>query len=412
MPSGVRDPYVSLRLPDYRRFVVSLLTISGAAQVEEVVVGWQIYAHTHDPLSLGLVGLVEAVPFIAVALFAGHVADRVDRRRAALASILVLVLCAAAFLLLTATPGILSGARVWPLYAVIFISGIARSFLQPARTALGADLVPRELYENAIAWRSSTWQFAAVAGPALGGLLYGFASAVTAYAVALGLAVVAAVEMARITAPPRPIARAAEPLARSLASGIRFVRSDPVLLGAITLDLFSVLFGGAVALLPIFAAQILRVGPQGLGLLRAAPAAGAVLMSVALAHRPPLRRAGRSLLLSVALFGLAMIGFGLSRSFVLSLALLAFSGMVDNVSVVIRSTLLQVRTPQELLGRVAAVNAIFIGSSNEVGAFESGLTARLIGTVPSVVIGGALTLVVVATAAWRARPLRELGRLA
>jgi MFS family permease len=405
------DPYVSLRIPNYRRFIVSVLTISAAAQIQEVVVGWQIYAHTHDPLSLGLVGLVEAVPFIAVALFAGHLADRVDRRRASLAATALLVLCSIGFVALTGIPGVLRGGQVWPLYIVLFVVGIGRSLLQPARTALGADLVPREHYANAVTWRSSVWQFAAVAGPAVGGLLYGFASAIAAYAVALVLAVIAWWCLLRINAAPRPVTQQGVPVLRSLAEGIRFVRHEPVLLGALTLDLFSVLFGGAVALLPIFAGSILHVGPQGLGVLRAAPAVGAVIMSLALAHRRPMTRAGHALLISVGIFGLAMIGFGLSRSFMLSLGLLALSGMVDNVSVVIRSTLLQVLTPGEMLGRVAAVNAIFIGSSNEVGGFESGLTARLLGTVTSVVLGGAATVGVVLLTAWKMPKLRRLGAL-
>jgi hypothetical protein len=210
---------------------------------------------------------------------------------------------------------------------------------------------------------------------------------------------------------PKRRAPVSEPFVQSLVTGIRFVRSQPVVLGALTLDLFSVLFGGAVALLPVFAAEILRVGPQGLGVLRAAPAAGAVLMSLVMAHRPPLQRAGRTLLVSVALFGVSMIGFGLSRNFLLSSALLAFSGMVDTVSVVVRSTLLQVMTPDHLLGRVASVNAIFIGSSNELGAFESGTAARLIGTVPSVVLGGIATLMVVAVTALKVPALRQLREI-
>jgi hypothetical protein len=222
---------------------------------------------------------------------------------------------------------------------------------------------------------------------------------------------VAYVALAGVRHTPAPLPATAGSVAESLATGVRFVRGQPVLLGALTLDLFSVFFGGATALLPVFAADVLHVGPQGLGLLRAAPSAGAVVMSLALAHRPPIRRAGRALLVAVALFGLSMIGFGLSRSFTLSLALLAFSGMVDMVSVVIRSTLLQLLTPEHLLGRVSSVNQIFIGSSNEIGAFESGVAARLLGTVPSVVFGGSVTLLVVAVTAWRVPQLRKLREI-
>jgi len=405
------DPYAVLRFPDFRRFVGSVLVLTIATQIQAVVVGWQVYALTKDALSLGLVGLAEALPFIGIALLAGHVADRVNRRRVVALATMVMVGCAAALLVLTLSPGAFAGGRVWPIYGVIFVSGVARSFLQPARQALGAELVPRELYPNAVAWRSSVWQLAAVAGPALGGLLYGFAGPAAAYGVVLALVCVAlgAILLLRHAGAARPSAE--ESVTESLGAGIRFLRGEPVLLGAITLDLFSVLFGGATALLPIFAADILHVGPEGLGLLRAAPSVGAVVTSLVLAHRRPLGRAGATLLTYVALFGLTMIGFGLSRSFALSATLLALSGAVDMVSVVIRSTLLQISTPEGLLGRVSSVNQIFIGSSNEIGAFESGVAARLLGTVPSVVFGGTVTLLVVAVTAWRVPELRRLGRL-
>ena len=372
---------------------------------------WQIYELTHDPLSLGLIGLAEAVPFIGVALFAGHVADRVNRLRVSLVALAALFLCSLALLAFTLSPGIITVGRVWPIYLGIFLSGIARSFLQPARSALGAELVPRELYPNAVTWRSSTWQLAEVVGPAIGGLVYGFGSATAAYGTDAAIMAIGVLSLARMRHSPAPSALVNESFLESLATGIRFVRGQPVILGALSLDLFSVLFGGAVALLPVFAAEILHVGPEGLGVLRAAPAVGAVLMSLVLAHLPPLRRAGQALLLSVAVFGLSIIGFGLSRDFLLSIALLAVSGMADTVSVVIRSTLLQVLTPDHLLGRVSSVNAIFIGSSNEIGAFESGAAARLIGTVPSVVLGGLATLVVVAVTAVKVPGLRRLKKI-
>jgi MFS family permease len=413
---GAHDPYAALRIPDFRRFVGSVLSLTVATQMQAVVVGWQIYAVTRDPLSLGLVGLAEALPFISLALVAGHLADRANRRRVVALAMMAMLGCAAALLVLTLSPGTLARGRVWPIYAVIFASGIARSFLQPARQALGAELVPRALYPNAVAWRSSIWQSAAVVGPAVGGLLYGFRGPALAYGVDLALVVLALVAIARVRGDPLPDGAAASASSRSTASdglgaGVRFVRRQPILLGAITLDLFSVLFGGATALLPIFASDILRAGPEGLGILRAAPSVGAVLMSLVLAHRPALRRSGATLLLNVALFGLAMIGFGLSRNFALSTVLLAIGGAVDMVSVVIRSTLLQIATPPALLGRVSAVNQIFIGSSNEIGAFESGVAARLMGTVPSVLFGGTVTLIVVAMTAWRVPELRRLGRL-
>ena len=408
----LHDPYAALRISNFRWFVASLMAMTVATQIQAVVVAWQIYELTHDPLSLGLIGLAEAVPFIGVALFAGHIADRVNRLRISLVALVALFLCSLTLLGFTLSPGIISVGRVWPIYLVIFLSGIARSFLQPARSALGAELVPRELYPNAVTWRSSTWQLAEVVGPAIGGLVYGFGSATAAYGTDAAIMAIGVLSLARMRHSPAPSTLANESFWESLATGIRFVRGQPVILGALTLDLFSVLFGGAVALLPVFAAEILHVGPEGLGVLRAAPAVGAVLMSVVLAHRPPLRQAGKALLISVVVFGLSIIGFGLSRDFLLSLALLAVSGMSDTVSVVIRSTLLQVLTPVHLLGRVSSVNAIFIGSSNEIGAFESGAAARLIGTVPSVVVlGGLATLVVVAVTAVKVPELRRLKEI-
>lgn len=405
------DSYASFRYRNFRWYIASLLTMTLGTQVQALVVGWQVYEQTKDPLSLGLVGLAEALPFIGVALYAGHVADRLDRRLVSVASLVVLVACSAALLAFTLRPGTIAGGRVWPIYAVIFVSGIARSFLQPARTALGAEIVPRELYPNAVAWRSSVWQTAAVLGPAVGGILYAWIGITATYAIDVVLMVAALLCMWRILHSPAPREAPRVSMRENLSVGLRFLRGQPVLLGALTLDLFAVLFGGAVALLPVFASEILEVGPQGLGVLRAAPAVGAVSMSVFLAHRPPLRNAGRTLLLCVALFGVCMIGFALSRSFALSVVLLALSGMVDNVSVVIRATLLTVLTPDHLLGRVSAVNSIFIGSSNEIGQFESGVAARLMGTVPSVVFGGAMTLLVVAVMAWRVPQLRRLKTL-
>ena len=380
-----------------------------AAQIQVIVVSWQVYAMTHDPLSLGLIGLSEALPFIGVALYAGHVADRSNRQRISVAALFVLVLCAGALLAFSFATERVFALGVWPYYAVIAVSGFARSFLQPARNALGAELVPRELYHNAIAWRSSTWQTAAVIGPAAGGLLYGFGGPRIAYIVQAVLMSIAFVTFARIEyAGQAAAAGPAGRIADSLTVGVRFVWSQPILLGALTLDLFSVLLGGAEALLPVFADQILHVGPQGLGILRAAPAAGAVMMSLYLAHRPPFRRAGRTLLLAVATFAMCIAGFGVSRRVDLSVLLLVASGMADNVSVLIRSTLVQVLTPGEVLGRVSSVNSIFIGSSNEIGAFESGVAARILGTVPAVVFGGVASLLVVGVVALTIPALRRM----
>ncbi|HEU4556814.1 MAG TPA: MFS transporter [Longimicrobium sp.] len=410
MAEDRHDPYVSLRNRNFQWYVASLVAMTLGTMVQGTVVGWQVYALTNDPLSLGLVGLAEAIPFIGAALYAGHVADRYNRKLLALAAIAVQT-CAGLLLLgFTVRPEVLAGGSVWPIYAVVFLSGIARSFLQPARTAMGAEVVPREILPNSIAWRSSLWQFGAVVGPALGGVLYGFSGPKLAYAVEAGLCALGLLFFARVAYTQVPVQRAITGMRENLTVGIRFLFTQPALLGAQVLDLFSVLFGGAAALLPIFASEILHVGPQGLGVLRAAPAVGAVLMSVVLAHSK-LRRAGPKLFGCVAAFGLCWIFFALSRSFWLSLALLAISGMVDNVSVVIRSTLLTVRTPPELLGRVSAVNQIFIGSSNEIGSFESGVAAKLLGTVNSVIFGGLATLGVVGVTAWKTPALRKLDEL-
>jgi MFS family permease len=410
------DPYAPLRIAGFRWFVTSILTMAMGAQIQGVVVAWQMYALTHDPLALGMVGLAEAAPFIGLSLYAGHIADARDRRRVALLALWVLLACAAALAivshrLLRGEPGSPDAWVRWVIYGVIIVCGAARSFLLPARNALGAELIPRALYPSAVAWRTGIWQVAAVTGPALGGLLYVSVGATTSYAIAATLmaAALGAVAAVRVTA-PRPPPRS-EPLVSSLTQGLKFLFARPVFLGAVTLDLFAVLFGGAVAILPIFADQILHVGPQGLGALRAAPAVGAVLMSVSIALRPPPNRVGRTFLLSVVLFGVFTMAFGLSRSFWLSLLLLAASGAADMMSVYFRSTLVQVMVPSNMLGRVSAVNQIFIGSSNEIGAFESGVAARLLGAVPSVVAGGLITIAVTGLTAWRVPALAKLDRL-
>ena len=406
-----KDPAAAFRLPNFRRYIVGLLAFTMAVQIQGTVVGWQIYELTHDKLALGLIGLAEALPFIGAALYAGHVADRHDRRRVALGALAVLTACSVALLTLPLLLSTAPTAVTRAIYGIIVVSGFARSFLQPARQALGAEIVPRALYANAITWRTGTWQLAAVAGPAIGGVLYALGGTSLAYACDVGLMLlgVFAIWMVRHRSELRPEDTGV--MRESLRAGIRFVWSEPVLLGALSLDMFSVLFGGATALLPVFAAEILNVGPRGLGLLRAAPAIGAVITSVILANAPPLHRAGRTLLRVVAIFGVCIIVFGASTSFPLSVIALAASGAADMVSVFIRSTLVQTVTPVHMLGRVSAVNSIFIGSSNEIGMFESGVTAQVFGTVPSVVLGGITTLLVVAVTAWRLPKLRMLGRM-
>jgi MFS family permease len=409
-PPRSHDSYAALRVPAFRWFIAALLTQTLASQMQAVVVGWQVYAITRSPLSLGLIGLAEAIPFIGTVLFAGHWADRHDRKRLSVAATVALCACAACLLWVTIAPE--PGAlRLTLIYLVVFVSGLARAVLMPSRTALAGVIVPRETLVNSVSWRTSSWQLAAVIGPAIGGGLYAIQGPALAYGVSVVLLVAGIFSFVKVPAVPSGAVTAREPLREALGQGIGFVRSQPMFLGAITLDLFAVLFGGAEALLPIFAADILRVGPSGLGILRAAHSAGAVVMSLYLSHRRSLERPGRALFYAVGGFGLCMIGFGLSRNFLLSFSLLVLAGMMDNISVLIRSSLLQTLTPAHLLGRVSAVNSVFIGSSNEIGAFESGVAASLLGTVPSVVFGGTMTLLVVLVTAWRVPQLRKLGQI-
>lgn len=414
-PGSSGDVYAAMRIPNFRNYTIALFTLTLGIQIQGTVVGWQIYDLTRDPLALGLVGLAEALPAISFSLLAGHVADTRDRRRIALLAMVLLVACSVALWALAhAAPlgqALSVPLRVSAIYGVIVVSGLARAFLTPARQALSAELVPRHLFSNSITWRSGSWQLAAVLGPALGGVLYAIGGTRLGYAVDAVLMVLAVMVLLSVRHRSPTRERNDEPILKSITGGLRFVFREPILLGALTLDLFSVLFGGATALLPVFAAEILLAGPVALGVLRAAPAVGAVVATIALMRWPPFARTGRNLLVAVSGFGVCMIGFGLSKSLPLSVAILAVAGSFDMVSVVIRSLMLQARTPEALLGRVASVNQIFIGSSNEIGAFESGLTARWWGAVASVVVGGIATLGVVATVAWRLPALRNLRQL-
>jgi len=401
------DPYASLRHPEYRAFLVSMASVFLATQIQSAVLGWQVYALTGDPLSLGLVGLSEAVPFLALTLVGGWAADRADRRRLSFAGLAAVTASGAwLFALSLGAP-----RSALAFYAAQALAGLGRAFFRPASISLGTELVPREHYHNAATWRSSILQLTMVLGPAVGGALIALGGPRLAYAVVLVLSVLGFAALAAVAPRPRRSA-ARERLLAGLAEGVRFVFAQQLLLGAMSLDLFAVLFGGANALLPIFARDVLKVGEVGFGILRAAPAAGSVVMSLALARLGQFRRTGHILFLAVGLFGITWIAFAFSHAFALSLALLALGGALDAVSVVLRNTLVQTRTPQDRMGRVSAVSSFFIGSSNELGAFESGLAARLLGLVPSVVFGGAMTLVTVVTVALAAPDLRRLGRIA
>ena len=405
--SGPHDPYHALRFAEYRRYLFGTCAMAIASLIQSVVMGWQVYEITHSALSLGLVGLAEALPCLGLTLVGGYAADRMDRRILALLSLSVL-LAGAVLLFLMNRNG--PPTVAWPFYAIQAMAGVGRAFSRPATQALRTELVPREAFANAATWNSSVFQTAMVLGPAAGGLLYGFGGAHSAYGVEVALLLLGGVAIFTLSPHPR-LTPVQGGFIKSLKEGIAFVISQQVLMGAMSLDLFAVLFGGAPALLPMFAADLLRVGPQGLGLLRAAPAVGSILISLTLAHRKPMASAGRTLLVSVALFGLCWIAFAFSTNLILSLLLLAISGALDSVSVVLRQTLLQIRTPAALMGRVSAVSSFFITSSNEIGAFESGVAARLLGLIPSVVFGGLMTLGVVAMTTWKAPELRKLKYL-
>ncbi len=404
------DSYASLRFREFNFFVAARFLLTVAIQIQSTVVGWQIYDLTKDALSLGLIGLAEAIPFMSVILYAGHLADLLNRKK-----IIMLALVAyfsGAFMLLLFSwnlSWVIASSGVLPIYVVICLIGVARGFAGPSFSSMVVQLVPRELYANAVTWNSTVWQVAAVSGPALGGLIYGFAGLKWAYLTVVVLIALSFSLITLIASRPGSGTGIKESLKTRLSAGVSFVFNNQILLSALSLDLFAVFFGGAVALLPIFASEILKAGPEGLGLLRAAPALGSAVMGLVLAHRPPLRNSGRKLLFYVAGFGVCIILFAVSENFYLSLFLLALSGALDSISVIIRGTILQLLTPDEMRGRVSAVNSIFVGSSNEIGSFESGVAARLLGLSPSVVFGGSMTVLVVGVTALVAPKLRNLS---
>lgn len=384
------DPYAALRHRGYRLLFAGSVLASIGTQMQAVAVGWELYQRTGSAQMLGLVGLVQFVPVGLLSLPAGQAADRHSRRLLFVAAQAAMALAMLGLMALSLWQG-----PVVLVYVCLFLVGTSRAFSAPARWALVPRVVPEGVLANAITWNTSGWQIASMAGPAAGGLVIAATGgAATAYGLSALCALVSAAAFMLIHDPGA--SRRGEPLSwRSLLAGITFVRRSQLILATITLDLFAVLLGGATALLPIYARDILNVGPVGLGWLSAAPSIGAFVMALGLAHRPPLRRAGRTLLWAVAGFGVATIGFGISRNPALSFFLLAVTGALDNISMVVRGTLVQVLTPDEMRGRVSAVNAIFIGSSNELGAFESGVTAQWFGPVWSVVGGGFGTLLVV-----------------
>jgi len=404
--SAAHDPYAALRIRDYRCLLAGSILASVGMEVLAVTVGWELYERTGSPAMLGYAGLAQFLPVLLLALVTGQAADRFSRKLVVQVAQTTIALSALGLATLSWLQG-----PVELIFVCLLTAGVGRAFAMPARAALIPQVVPTPQLSNAIAWQTSGFQIANVSGPALGGaLIAAYGEALRAYQVAACCCLACAV----LFVPIRPRATARGATGRSLESllaGVRFVFRTELLLAAITLDLFAVLLGGATALLPVFAKDILEVGPAGLGWLRAAPAGGAFVMALALAHRPPLKKAGRAMLLAVAGFGAATIVFGLSRSFPLSLAMLALAGALDNISVVVRHTLMQLLTPDEMRGRVAAVNSVFISSSNELGAFESGITAQWLGPIASVVVGGAGTIQVVLLVMYFWPALLRLGTL-
>lgn len=374
-------------------------------QMVAVVVGWHIYELTRDPLALGLIGLAEAIPYFCCALFAGYAVDHHSRRLFGVMACVMLFLNT--LVLLGVAAGLVAGDPTLWIYGSIVLTGIARAFIGPSYNSLFALVLPRQQYARAAGIGSSAFQLGLIIGPALGGILVGWAGKTTAYAVATLLALSAAAMLLSLRVKEPPPAEST-PVFKSIAEGLRFVANNQVMLAAQTLDMFAVLFGGAVAMLPAFIHEVFHYGPEGLGILRAAPAIGAVATGLYLARHPIDKHAGRWLLWAVAGFGACIIAFALSKSFWLAGVMLLLSGACDGVSVVLRSAIMQLMTPDAMRGRVSAINGIFIGSSNELGAFESGVAARLLGLVPSVVFGGMMTLGVVAATARLAPKLRRL----
>jgi MFS family permease len=404
------EAFAVIRVRNFRFYLLYRIFMTMASLMQSVIVGWQIYDITHDVLWLGFIGLAEVIPQVSISLFAGHFIDLYNRRKIVTYTSFLLILGSVILLIYSADAAYYTEKYgIIPIFCTIFLTGLARGILSPAQVALMGQLVPRNLYANAATWNSANWQVAAVMGPAIGGLVYGFQGIIPAYSLVTGLYTLSVVMILFVKARRHEVIESDEGVFSRIRSGISFVFKTPELLGAFTLDMFAVLFGGAVAMLPVFASDILHAGPEGLGLLRACPAIGAIFMAVILMFRPPERETGKVLFISVLGFGLCMICFAISKSFILSGVLLILSGAFDNVSVVIRATILQLFTPDDMRGRVASVNSIFIGSSNELGAFESGVAAKLMGLVPSVVFGGLMTLAVVFTTIKVNKPLRKLS---
>ena len=393
-----KDPYAALRFREFNIFLLLRFVLVFAWSMQFIVIEWQVYSLTKDPLSLGIIGLMEIIPAFSMSLFAGHIVDQTEKRNLFLCCIALFSLISFGLFFLS-TPNIVWSQRtiLFAIYGFVFFGGFLRAFFGPTIFSLVALIVPKRVYPNAATWNSSTWQMASILGPAFAGFTINWFGIQWSLCIVFILVLFSFLLTLLITKKPILNPNIGEPVLESLKQGVRFVFKTKAILGALSLDMIAVLFGGAVALLPVFAQDILKVGSEGFGILRAAPAVGAFLTMLATAYIPISRKAGMKLLVAVFGFGVSIIIFGLSSVFWISVFALFFSGVTDGVSMVIRQTILQLKTPDHMRGRVSSVNSMFVGSSNELGAFESGLTAKLMGTVTAVVFGGSMTLLTVIT---------------
>lgn len=405
------DPYAALRFKEFNIFLGVRFAMVFAWSMQFIVIEWQVYSLTKDPLSLGIIGLMEIIPAVSIALFAGHIVDQSEKRNLLVKCILGFSVVSLGLFLIT-HPSVetdyASKTVLYSIYALVFLGGLVRAFIGPTIFSLIALLVPKKIYPNAATWSSSTWQMASVLGPAFAGFSISWIGVHWSMCIIFGFSILALLFLFRISKKPILNPKIGEPVFQSLKDGLKFVFSSKAIFGALTLDMVAVLFGGAVALLPIYAQDILHVGSEGFGILRAAPAVGASITMLGSTRFPLHKNAGRKLLWAIFAFGICILVFGISELFWLSVIALFLSGAVDGVSMIIRQTILQLKTPDNMRGRVASVNSIFVGSSNELGAFESGLAAKLLGTVSAVVFGGCMTLLTVGTTALVSPTFRRL----
>ena len=411
MEKKKNDPYAALRFREFNIFLLVRFAMVFAWSMQFVVIEWQVYSITKDPFSLGIIGLMEVIPAVSLALFAGHVVDQKEKKGLLLKCILGFSVISFGLFLITWPEVIGDWSQnkvLYTIYALVFLGGVVRSFIGPTIFSLFSLLVPKKIYPNAATWSSSVWQMGAVVGPAIAGFAINWIGVHWSMCFVFACSLVAFISLTQIPKKPILNTKIGEPVFKSLKEGLNFVFSTKIILGALTLDMFAVLFGGAVALLPVFAQDILKVGPEGFGVLRAAPAVGALIIMFTSAYFPLNKNAGYKLLGAIFAFGCCIILFGVSTWFWVSVIALFLSGITDGISMIIRQTILQLRTPDEMRGRVASVNSMFVGSSNELGAFESGLTAKLMGTVTAVIFGGSMTLITVVSTGALLPSLRKL----